>query len=99
MGVSVVLILEDAMPGGGNSKDRFDGLTSVVHSVTLGEELETFLTEFDWEAPPKNPNRSELMSFRDRIFYYLTNHAPEPAAGVEFADILRVFDAEGIVGQ
>ncbi|GBF93891.1 hypothetical protein Rsub_06890 [Raphidocelis subcapitata] len=95
MGVPVVLIITDRMPGGGGSADknqRFSGLQELVHHVDLTalEDPADWFERFKWFAPPKNPGESELKKIRCQMLDHLSKHHPE------LVDSIRVFDASGV---
>ncbi|GBF97618.1 hypothetical protein Rsub_10754 [Raphidocelis subcapitata] len=95
MGVPVVLVLTDHMPGGGGAADdfqRFSGLLQLVHHVDLTklDNPADWFERFKWFAPPKNPGKAELHKIRCQMLGHLSKHHPE------LLDSIRVFDASGV---
>lgn len=92
MGVPVLLVLEEFMPGGGSGQ-RFAGLSQLVHLVFFdGVNSTKVFEDFNWDNPPPNPSPNGLRNFRCGFKNHLTMHGPSPAATVNFTDVMTVFD-------
>jgi lipopolysaccharide biosynthesis glycosyltransferase len=74
MGTPVILILDDALPGGGgaNGNSRFSGLQAAVHTINIHSEASKRdaskqLKNFNWDEPPPNPSPETIMVRRNAL--------------------------------
>ncbi|KAG7339497.1 glycosyl transferase family 8 protein [Nitzschia inconspicua] len=74
MGTPVILILDNALPGGGgaNGNSRFSGLQAAVHTINIHsesakQEALEFLDNFQWDNPPANPSPETIMIRRNAL--------------------------------
>jgi lipopolysaccharide biosynthesis glycosyltransferase len=74
MGTPVILIMDDALPGGGgrNGNSRFSGLQNAVHSVNVHGKSDIpkahlFMMNFDWSNPQPNPNTGIIEQHRNAL--------------------------------
>ena len=99
MGVPVVLVLADSMPGGGGASDgmqRFAGLADVVHWVRLGSANASApsaggkvtssspgMVKFDWQAPPANPGELDMKRLRGQLLARMSRSHPHLRDSIE----------------
>ena len=92
MGIPVVLVLSDSMPGGGGASDgmqRFAGLTETVHWVRISKkgQLVAFSPDmevFDWDNPvPSLGGVAAIRRLRCQLLRNVSQQRPALREGIE----------------
>lgn len=90
MGVPVVLVLTDSMPGGGGKSDgnqRFAGLSGIIHSISVSKgkivSASSKMKNFDWDNPPPNPGAPGIQKLRCSLLGNISRSHPHLRESIE----------------